>query len=76
MGVMIRVIYRDGNEDLVTAKFLDILLYLGEVQMFQRNDDWAVVGVDPIRSESRQISIDEDRRLHQQTQIAPLQMCG
>jgi len=76
MGVMIRVIYRDGKEDLVTQKFLDILLFMGEVQMFQRDDDWAVVGVDPIRSESRQLSLGEDRRLHQQIDMVPLPMCG
>ena len=73
---MIRVIYRDGNEDQVTHKFLDILLYMGEVQMFQRDQDWAVVGVDPIRAQSRQLTSGEDRRLHQQTNIAPLQMCS
>ena len=73
---MIRVIYRDGKEDLVTQKFLDILLFMGEVQMFQRNNDWAVVGVDPLRCKSRQISTGEDRRLHQQTDIAPLRMCS
>ena len=72
---MIRVIYRDGKEDQVTQKFLDILLYMGEVQMFQRDEDWAVVGIDPIRSKSRQLSTGEDRRLHQQTSIPPLQMC-
>ena len=73
---MIRVIYRDGKEDQVTHKFLDILLFMGEVQMFQRDEDWAVVGVDPTRAESRQLSSGEDRRLHQQVNIAPLQMCG
>lgn len=73
---MIRVIYRDGKEDLVTQKFLDILLFVGEVQMFRRNDDWAVVGVDPIRAKSRHVFSGEDRRLHQQTDIAPLPMCG
>lgn len=73
---MIRVIYRDGNEDQVTHKFLDILLFMGEVQMFQRDEDWAVVGVDPIRAASRQLTSGEDRRLHQQTNIAPLQMCS
>jgi hypothetical protein len=73
---MIRVIYRDGEEDLVAQKFLDILLFVGEVQMFQRNNDWAVVGVDPIRAESRHLFSGEDRRLHQQTDIVPLQMCG
>ena len=73
---MIRVIYRDGNEDLVTQKFLDILLYVGEVQMFQRNRNWAVVGVDTIRAKSRRVFSGEDRRLHQQTRINQLSMCG
>lgn len=73
---MIRVIYRDGSEDLVTQKFLDILLYLGEVQMFQRNKEWTVVGVDTLRAESRHVFTGEDRRLHQQTDIQQLPMCG
>jgi len=73
---MIRVIYRDGKEDLVTQKFLDILLFMGEVQMFQRDDDWAVVGVDPLRAESRQLFDGQDRRLHQQVDLNPLQMCS
>ena len=73
---MIRVIYRDGIEDQVSQKFLDILLFVGEVQMFQRNDDWAVVGVDSIRSKSRQVFTGDDRRLHQQTNINQLSMCG
>ena len=72
---MIRVIYRDGKEDQVTQKFLDILLFMGEVQMFQRDNDWAVIGIDPVRTESRQIFAGEDRRLHQQISIAPLSMC-
>jgi hypothetical protein len=70
---MIRVIYRDGSEDLVTQKFLDILLFMGEVQMFRRENDWAVVGVDPIRTSSRNnISVDWDRRVHRQTELRPL----
>lgn len=73
---MIRVIYRDGIEDLVTQKFLDILLFMGEVQMFQRNKDWAVVGVDQVRAESRHIFTGQDRRLHQQTSVQQLSMCG
>jgi len=71
---MIRVIYRDGTEDLVTQKFLDILLYMGEVQMFRRENDWAVVGVDPIRANSlSQHAADRDRRIHRQTELKPLE---
>jgi len=69
---MIRVIYRDGTEDLVTQKFLDILLFMGEVQMFRRDNDWAVVGVDPLRANSRNNNfIGCDRRVHPQTQLQP-----
>ncbi len=66
---MIRVIYKDGTEDLVTQKFLDILLHMGEVQMFQRNNDWAVVGVDPVRHLRRAGFNGQDRRMHQQTPL-------
>ncbi len=71
---MIQVIYRDGKEDLVTQKFLDILLHVDEVQMFQRNSDWAIVGVDPVRTDSRANSRGDERRLHQQTNLPPLQV--
>lgn len=72
---MVRVIYRDGKEDLVTQKFLDILLFMGEIQMFQRDDDWAVVGVDPLRNKEHQSFMD-DRRQHRPVTIEPLRMCG
>ena len=72
---MIRVIYRDGTEDLVTQKFLDILLFMGEVQMFRRGEDWAIVGVDPIRARSRSHHFPgPDRRVHPQTQLQPVEL--
>ena len=72
---MIRVIYKDGSEDLVTQKFLDILLFMGEVQMFRRGDAWAVVGVDPIRSNGmRQKSVVQERRVHPATELRPLEL--
>ncbi len=49
---MIRIVYRTGEEDLVSAKFLDILLFLKQVQMFERADGWVVVGVDRLRNSS------------------------
>lgn len=65
---MIRVIYRDGKEDLVTPKFLDILLFMGEVYMFERTDGWAIVGVDPLRRESRR-DFKMERRQHRPTPV-------
>ena len=64
---MIRVIYKDGKEDLVTQKFLDILLHVGEVQMFQRESDWAIIGVDPLRANNPANSLENERRKHQHT---------
>ncbi len=72
---MIRVIYKDGREDLVTQKFLDILLHMNEVQMFQRENDWVIVGVDPLRNSKQQSYPGEERRIHQQTSLQPLQFC-
>jgi hypothetical protein len=74
IGVMIRVIYRDGKEDQVTQKFLDILLHMNEVQMFQRNSDWAIIGVDAVRTDNRSKTLADERRRHQQTCIQPLQI--
>lgn len=70
---MIRVIYRDGTEDLVTQKFLDILLFMGEVQMFRRDNGWAIVGVDPVRASRNHNFIERDRRVHPQTELKPLE---
>ncbi len=72
----IRVIYKNGTEDLVTQKFLDILLFMGEVQMFQRDDNWAVVGVDPMRKNVRITYPGNERREHLQTKMQPLALCG
>ncbi|MCF6178211.1 MAG: hypothetical protein L3J63_02325 [Geopsychrobacter sp.] len=66
---MIRVIYRTGEEDLVSPKFLDILLYLKQVQIFERNDGWTIVDVDPLRSVAADQSPGAERRLHKQTAL-------
>ncbi len=71
---MIRVIYKDGKEDLVTQKFLDILLLMNEVQMFQRNNDWAIIGVDALRADKQNNPLKDERRRHQQTELQPLQL--
>lgn len=46
----IQVVYKNGKEDEVEPKFLDILLHLGEVQEFRRSDHWVNVEEDPVRS--------------------------
>jgi len=70
---MIRVIYRTGEEDRVSPKFLDILLYLNQIQMFERDSGWIVVDVDPLRTADSNQHAGSDRRRHQQTPLpAPL----
>ena len=71
---MIRVIYKDGKEDLVTQKFLDILLHVDEVQMFQRESDWAIIGVDQVRANRRAKPLRDERRQHQQTMLPQLEI--
>lgn len=61
---MIRIVYRTGEEDLITPKFLDILLYLGQVQMFERSDGWVVVGVDQLRGSCPSPQTGPERRAH------------
>lgn len=61
---MIQVVYKNGKEDLVEQKFLDILLHIGEVQEFRRSDHWVNVFEDPIRSSQPENFIGKNRRLH------------
>ncbi len=62
-GLKIQVIYKNGQEDLVEPKFLDILLQIGEVQEFRRTDHWVNATADPIRSARQHKFVGEDRRL-------------
>jgi len=61
---MIQVVYRNGREELVDQKFLDILLYKGEVQEFRRSDHWVNVDEDPVRCSSLDSFSGEERRCH------------
>ncbi len=59
---MIQVVYKNGQEDFVEPKFLDILLYLGEIQEFRRSDHWVNVSEDPIRAFRQRPFSGSDRR--------------
>ncbi|MDX2479683.1 MAG: hypothetical protein QNK24_05030 [Desulfuromusa sp.] len=67
----IQVVYKNGKEDLVEKKFLDILLHIGEVQEFRRSDHWVNVTVDPIRSSQQCQYHGNNRRLHDGTELPP-----
>ena len=66
---MIPVVYKNGKEDLVEQKFLDILLHIGEIQEFRRSDHWVNVAEGPIRSSQHGEYNGEDRRIHNGTEL-------
>ncbi len=68
---MIQVVYRNGKEDLVEQKFLDILLHIGEIQEFRRSDHWVNVTEDPIRSYQQSEYSGSNRRFHDGIEIPP-----
>jgi len=47
----IQVVYKNGKEDQINQKTLDLLLQLGEIQEFRRADHWVNATSDPIRSD-------------------------
>lgn len=73
---MIQVVYKNGKEDQVEQKFLDILLYLGEIQEFRRTDHWVNVSEDPIRSFRFKPYQGEERRNHRSTEFIAVPVNG
>ncbi len=70
---MIRIVYRTGEEGLVSPKFLDILLYLQQVQLFKRTDGWVIVGVDKLRNSNSDHYCGPNTRKHEPTPLpAPI----
>jgi len=66
---MIQVVYKNGKEDIIEQKFLDILLHIGEVQEFRRSDHWVDVSEGPIRSYKKGEYSGENRRFHNGTEL-------
>ncbi|MCK5912846.1 MAG: hypothetical protein KAG12_03140 [Desulfuromusa sp.] len=67
--MLIQVVYRSGKEDLIEQKFLDILLHIGEIQEFRRNDHWVNVAEDPTRSHRQREYNGDNRRSHDDTEL-------
>ncbi len=57
--MFIRIMYKDGNYDLVKDIILDQLISTGRILKFYRSGRWATIGKDPIRGEG---SGDDGRR--------------
>jgi hypothetical protein len=66
---LIPVVYKNGKEDLVEQKFLDILLHIGEIQEFRRSDHWVDVSAGPIRSSRESQYGGKNRRTHRDTEL-------
>jgi len=52
--MLIRVMYNDGKFDMVKPQRLETLLETNRVTSFKRNEGWAVVGRDTLRSSRSQ----------------------
>ena len=52
--MLIRVMYDDGKFDMVKSQMLDTLLETNRVTSFKRDEGWAVVGRDTLRSSRSQ----------------------
>ncbi len=71
----IQVVYKNGKEDLVEQKFLDILLQLGEIQEFRRSDHWVNATADPVRTHHQHEYSGTDRRFYNnalETEFSPV----
>lgn len=51
--MLIRVMYQEGQFDMVKAQMLENLLREEKVATFKRADGWVTVGRDPVRSTNR-----------------------
>lgn len=62
--MLIRVIYTDGNFDMVKPQLLNRLLASYKVARFKRTTGWAVVGRDAIRTRRLHAYCGEERRVN------------
>ena len=59
--MLIPVVLKDGNEELVSKEELQFLLLTQEIKLFKRSDGWAVLGRDKMRTQLGPYN-GEDRR--------------
>ena len=61
--MMIRVMYNDGNFDIVKPGLLDMLIERESITSFKRSEGWIVIGRDPIRKNRRPDYSGPERRM-------------
>ena len=61
--MMIRVMYNDGNFDIVKPDLLDKLIDQQAITSFKRAEGWIVLGRDPTRKNLHQDYSGPERRL-------------
>jgi hypothetical protein len=59
--MLIRVMYKNHEYDMVKSSLLDTLIKSGKVKMFLRSEGWVVVGRDSIREKDERLK-GSDRR--------------
>jgi hypothetical protein len=62
--MMIRVMYNDGNFDIVKPDLLDMLIEQQSITSFKRSEGWIVLGRDPTRKTRHQDYTGPERRQH------------
>ncbi len=61
--MMIRVVYKDGEEQLVRPQVLDKLIANNGILKFERSDGWAVLGESSMRAKGVAHYPERDRRV-------------
>lgn len=62
--MMIPVMLKNGDDEIVFPKVLDELLESDQVMFFKRSDSWVVVGRDPVRGQKKAGYKGKERRIH------------
>ncbi len=62
--MMIPVMLKNGDDEIVFPKVLDELLDSGQVMFFKRSGSWVVVGRDPVRGTKQSGYKGKERRIH------------
>jgi hypothetical protein len=60
--MMIRIMYNDGNFDIIKPGLLNALIEKEAITSFKRSDGWIVIGRDPIRRGGNRAYAGPERR--------------